>query len=575
MDQEPGEGEPGEGEPGEGEPGENRGLGEGGDGDRRPGRRPRGTPLRSGPRPVVLSLLGALVVVVGGLAGLVALSWPRVALAVGRDGLATVKVGGRGDRLAVATITFGRRSVPLSDRAGRLEPTAPLPQGRVGVVTVTVRDPSWLAFLAGRERVAHLRLTTPIARPSPTTLVSAPGGTLEVDFTSGVRVVEWREAGESRRLTLRHPTRRLRLGTAGASGATGSVVVEAAPEPWEALSAPTTLRYFVGSGPMLRATPLPGTIEPTSRNLVTLCFSGPVGDLLGSRHPTVRGISARWVAAGANRLVLRASSEGVWPGNHFTIQLPRQLGLVGTGRGEQQVQTLSYSLPAGSVLRLQQMLAVLHYLPLRWMPAAGQPVATTTSSALAAAFRPPAGRFSWRFPTTPTRLERLWQPGVDSVLTDGAILDFEHVEGLAPVGVANPLLWPYLVQAYLLDESDPHGYSWLDVSTAAPREVLLWRNGRVLLTAPLDPRAGPSPIGSWPVEGRASLEAVPVTAADGTVSTGEVHWVDLYDHGAAIYGLRAPSTTAEPDRRGVALSEENAALIWPHLHLGTIISVHR
>lgn len=93
-------------EPGEEDLGEKGGLGEGGGGGRRQGRRPRGTSLPSWPQPVVLSLLGALAVVIGGLAGLLALSWPRVALAVGRDGLATVRVGGRGDRLAAATITF-------------------------------------------------------------------------------------------------------------------------------------------------------------------------------------------------------------------------------------------------------------------------------------------------------------------------------------------------------------------------------------------------------------------------------------------------------------------------------------
>lgn len=549
-------------------------LGAGEDGRPRRGRRLRVSPLRSWSRPVTLSLLGLAVVVIGGLAGLVALSWPRVSLAVGRDGLATLRVGGDGDRLAGATITFGRRTVPLTDRAGLLEPTAPLPQGRVGVVTVAVRDPRWLAFVAGSDRVAHLRLITPSTRPSSTTLVSGPGGALEVDFTSGVRVVEWRRAGESRRLTLRHRARRLRLGTAGPSATTGSVVVEVAPEPWETLSAPMTLQYFVGSGPMFSATPVPGAIRPTSRDLVTLRFSRPVGDLLGTRRPTVHGVSGRWVTVGEYRLVLRASSEGVWPGDHFTIELPHDLGLVGTGLGEEQVRTLSYSLPAGSVLRLQQMLAVLHYLPLRWSPAAGEPAATTVSSALAAAYRPPAGRFSWRFPATPSRLERLWLPGVDSALTQGAILGFEHVAGLATVGTDNPLLWPYLVQAYLLGESDPHGYSWLDVSLGVSPHVLLWRDGRVIVTSPVETSPTSSPVGSWPIEGRAPQEAAPAAGADGRAPTAEIHWVDFFDDGAAIYGVAGSPGTTRPDRRGVGLSEEGAALLWPHLHTGTIVSVH-
>ena len=58
------------------------------------------------------------------------------------------------------------------------------------------------------------------------------------------------------------------------------------------------------------------------------------------------------------------------------------------------------SVPQGSTLRLQQLLATLGYLPLSFHYA-GARGARPQHRQEAAAIKPPAGSFSWRYPNTP------------------------------------------------------------------------------------------------------------------------------------------------------------------------------
>src|SRR5439155_9516295 len=123
--------------------------------------------------------------------------------------------------------------------------------------------------------------------------------------------------------------------------------------------------------------------------------------------------------------------------------LPRAAHLAGqTGRA--LTRTLGWHVPDGSLLRLQQLLAQLGYLPLDWQPA-NDPGPSSIRRQLAAALRPPPGRFTWRYRHTPAELRALWQAGDPNKITRGAVMLFEHSHGLRVDGFAGRKVWPALI----------------------------------------------------------------------------------------------------------------------------------
>ena len=86
--------------------------------------------------------------------------------------------------------------------------------------------------------------------------------------------------------------------------------------------------------------------------------------------------------------------------------LPRTLAIAGLlGGAVVSSDRIGWVTPTPSTLRLQQLLAQLGYLPLRWR-ASGADVPRTATAQAAAATAPPAGSFSWRYRNTPAELRR-------------------------------------------------------------------------------------------------------------------------------------------------------------------------
>ena len=69
----------------------------------------------------------------------------------------------------------------------------------------------------------------------------------------------------------------------------------------------------------------------------------------------------------------------------------------------------TWTVPGGSTLRLQQLLAILGYLPLQFNSSAA--AVATPQAQEAAAIHPPKGAFSWRWSNVPSPLRSFWQPG--------------------------------------------------------------------------------------------------------------------------------------------------------------------
>ena len=108
----------------------------------------------------------------------------------------------------------------------------------------------------------------------------------------------------------------------------------------------------------------------------------------------------------------------------------------------------TWTVPGGSTVRLQQILALLGYLPLKFKYA-GAGVGLTAADQETAAINPPRGRFGWRYANTPSALKSFWQVGASGTVTRGALMAFENDHGMIADGVPGPLVWKALINAVL------------------------------------------------------------------------------------------------------------------------------
>jgi len=93
-------------------------------------------------------------------------------------------------------------------------------------------------------------------------------------------------------------------------------------------------------------------------------------------------------------------------------------------------ETASFDVQGVSILRTEQLLAELGYLPLSFTLTDGQS-ALSSEPTVAADISPAAlpGTFAWRFSNVPSSLSSLWAQGQDNVVLQGAVMQFEWTTG--------------------------------------------------------------------------------------------------------------------------------------------------
>src|SRR5581483_4688967 len=137
------------------------------------------------------------------------------------------------------------------------------------------------------------------------------------------------------------------------------------------------------------------------------------------------------------------------------IVLPKELRAVVPSTGR-IAGTLAWPVAAGTTLRLQQLLAQLGYLPLRWH-ASGAPPARTPAAQLEAAVAPPAGTFAWRWKTVPATLRAL----PTATLVHAALMRFEDAHGLPSDGEPSPAVWRALFSDVAAGRLNTTGYTYV------------------------------------------------------------------------------------------------------------------
>ncbi|MHB8293631.1 MAG: L,D-transpeptidase family protein [Acidimicrobiales bacterium] len=334
-----------------------------------------------------------------------------------------------------------------------------------------------------------------------------------------------------------------------------------------------------GTGASLRVTgisPANGSSGVVPARPITVRFSSPLAK--GSPAPSLSPREAgNWVRSGST-FYFKASSAYP-PLSKVTLTIPGGPNGVKAAGGSYlgDSRTISFTVAQGSLMRLQQMLAMLHYLPLRFSPASGSnqraPGSTGTGRS---AFTSPRGTFTWRYPNTPSQLSSLWKPGAANVVTTGAVMAFERSAGLPISAVPGPAVWSQLLQAVATHQLNTKGYSYVLVNKALPETLTLWHDGRVVLTSPTNTGIPQTPTqkGTYPVYLRYQFQIMRGTNPNGSKYADPVHWINYFHGSQAVHGFVRASYGFPQSLGCVELPVPTAKAAWPWIHYGTLVTVY-
>ena len=506
-----------------------------------------------------LTVVGlGLVIAVAAVAAL--LAWPGVGVAASPSGLAGISLPGFSGHVEQLSVqNSDGKPVPVELRGGTVWPLVRLGPGERLTVTVQVRRPGWIGWLVGGQEKQTMTVITPAAHIRATLLRPKRGANVTVSFVEPVSRVS---IGNGRLRRLGPGRTLVPLGIRASGHATaGTTTVAAAARPWETLSKPANVSWFVpGARKSVVAEPASGSrVAPLAP--LTLTFADPVGSVLGSRLPRLEpAMPGHWEQVDSHTLTFHPTGFGLGIGGTVLVRVP--------GR------TIAWRVAPGSTLRLQEILARLGYLPVRWRQAADPP--STPASEVAAAASAPQGTFSWRYPQTPASLQTLWKPGSWNVVTQGAVMRFENVHGMGTDGVAGPQVWRALMHDDLAGRRYDAGYSYVFVHESLPQQLNLWHAGHVIVTSPGNTgiASAPTAQGTWPVFEHISVGTMSGTNPDGShYHDPGIRWISYFHGGDALHEFPRASFGTPQSLGCVELPEAAAAAIWPYTPIGTLVTI--
>jgi peptidoglycan hydrolase-like protein with peptidoglycan-binding domain len=488
------------------------------------------------------------------------------------NGLAKVAMPLGGGSIERVSVVEGPHSqpVPVEVRGDEIWPRTLIPANQQLSLDVVVKRPGWVSWLSGDTQHLHLSLTTPVASLRSHYLTVSGRAPLRLRFKAPIRVYSYGQPGHLRRYVLASPKSVVRLprGTPA-----GTVFVSAAPRTWERSPAVLVSWFPAGASGSAVADPAPGsTIKPGTP--LTLTFSKPIRAALGSHRPPVSPTApGSWQTVNSHTIRFVPTGYGYGLGAKVTVALPHGVQLVG-GAHSGTFDGGAWRVPGGSTVRLQQMLSLLNYLPLRFNYR-GPGVGLTPQAQLSAAIAPPAGTFSWRYRNTPSALRSMWQPGASGTVTKGALMAFETDHGLTADGVAGPAVWRTLIDAVVSDHPSRFGYTFVSVDEGS-QSLELWHNGRTVLHTLVNTgiASAPTATGTFTV-----YEHLPVTTMSGTNPDGShysdpgIQWVSYFNGGDALHGFTRAQFGFPQSLGCVEMPVGTAGQVYPFTPIGTLVHV--
>ncbi len=532
------------------------------------------SPRRTTPTPRWLWIVLASVFIAGLLVTTAITEKPGANIGPNAEALASVSLQGMATRITSATYQVNGRAFSLQWQHGGLWPRHTLQPDTIGVVRISVAGPTWLDWLPFNHGTVSKTIETP-ANPS----LANPLVNIGVDQAVSValkspaadmRIVKPEEVAL---VTPPSPVTQFRLTTiATPPNKEGQVVVETAARSWETLSKPQVLHWKTANW-------LTASIhtEPVSTaKTISVTFSSPISRTDLAKWQFLPSVPGQWTQVSPTTWKFESSGSGWGPGAQVALKIPGgQYGVRATnGSYLATTVTQEFNVAPGSVLRLDQLLAELGYLPLTWTPTGTR--LDTLGGQQAAVYSPPAGTFTWRYSDTPATLEALWQPNVYNVMVKGAVMQFERVNGLVVDGIAGPEVWQALIAARLADHVNPDGYSYVHVSETLPETLQLWYNGKVVLTSLCNTGIPQSPtyLGTYPVYIRYLSQTMSgVNPFGQPYSDPGVPYVNYFNGGDAVHGFPRAQYGFPQSLGCVELPIANAAIAWNYIHYGTLVGV--
>jgi lipoprotein-anchoring transpeptidase ErfK/SrfK len=507
--------------------------------------------------PPALVLVGAVVVF-----AVFASSSPSVAV----DSSALAKVDmplGGGHVVSVRATGPNGRAIPVTVTAGRITPSVKLrPRERV-TVTAVVSRPGWIGWLAGSRNTETLTVTTPTTSLRSRYLTLASGAPIRLTFSHPVTTFSYGQPGSLKRETFSRPQSTV---TIPRPGPAGTVAVAAAPRTWETAGTRFVSWFPAGAPTSAVTTPAPGrSISPTTA--LTLTFSKPYAGLLGGSMPKlIPAATGRWRSLDSHTLVFTPSGYGYGLGTTVSVGLPSGVQVVGGHP--------AWTVPTGSSLRVNEILAQLGYLPVSWNPTTS-PVAATPAAQLRAAINPPSGSFAWKWGNAPSSLQGLWDPNHQTVVTQGALMAFEQNQGIYGTNPGPAQVWHALIAAAIKDERSNFGYTFVTV-TESNQSLNLWHSGRTVLTTPVNTgiAGAATATGVYPVFEHIASGTMSGTNPDGShYNDPGIPWISYFNGGDALHGFVRASYGSPQSLGCVEMAPATAGRVYPYTPIGTLVNV--
>jgi len=318
--------------------------------------------------------------------------------------------------------------------------------------------------------------------------------------------------------------------------------------------------------------PAPGATGVAPDASLALQFSSALAS--GGAEPALNPpVEGDWVQTAPGTLAFEAA-QSLPPGTTEQLTVPGGAsGIAGTnGAHLPQSVTVSFTVAPMSILRVQQLLAELDFLPVSFTPSDPTPIAPTEMAV------PQVGTFSWRWSSLPGNFMSLWSPAEPNVVTTGAVMAFESQHQMATDGVPGPHVWGTLLLAAAAAQTDAYGhYDFVEVSTSIPEHVDVWRDGSIVYTSIANSgiEAAPTELGTWPVYARYTSTTMTGTNPDGShYSDPDIPWVSYFHGGDALHGFIRSSYGTPQSLGCIEMPPANAGVVFPYTPLGTLVTVH-
>ena len=333
----------------------------------------------------------------------------------------------------------------------------------------------------------------------------------------------------------------------------------------------TTVKTVVTPLAVSSTTPASGTTTAASNSPISITFSSAIS--LGTSTPTLSPpVAGAWVQASPTTIrydlaapLIPSSSEVVTiPGGTTGIKA-RDGGLLPAGT------SFGFTVADGSVLRLQELLAQLNFLPVSFSPTSTVPPAAKDMA------EPVLGTFAWRWPNMPAELTSQWTQGLETVITKAAVEMFENQNGVTVDGLAGPLVWTTLLRDVAANKVDTGPYTYVLVSKVLPENLTLYDNGVPQYTnIPVNTGApGADTVdGTYPVFEHVTSSEMKGTNPDGTTyDDPNVPWASYFNGGDALHGFVRAQYGFPQSNGCVEMTVADAGMLWPLTPVGTLVTV--